>query len=113
MSGLGIAYEPSMPMAKPIERKIEVIEKPVSTYECSSSPMQLDTFKPIRLSVRMPSTLVLGRADSQPHELQRLFPSTGEWDLVVFRGTPLVTTSAITSQTSRRDCSLQSPSFRQ
>ncbi|KAE8132627.1 thioredoxin-like protein [Aspergillus pseudotamarii] len=34
----------------------------------------------------MPSALVLSHADSHPHELQRIFKSTGEWNLVVFGG---------------------------
>lgn len=34
----------------------------------------------------MPSALVLSHADSQPHELQRIFQSTGEWNLVIFGG---------------------------
>jgi phenol 2-monooxygenase len=87
MSGLGIAYEPSMAVAKPVVRKVEEGEKPISTVNgCSSSPTQPDRFKAIKLGARMPSSLVLGQADSQPQELQRIFQSTGEWNLVVFGG---------------------------
>ena len=34
----------------------------------------------------MPSALVLSHADSQPHELQRIFQSTGAWNLIIFGG---------------------------
>ncbi|KAJ5155717.1 hypothetical protein N7492_008520 [Penicillium capsulatum] len=87
MSGMGIAYEPSTVVAKPIERKIKGSESPISTAnECSSFPTQRDSLKTIRLGARIPSALVLGQADSQPRELQRIFQSTGEWNLVVFGG---------------------------
>ncbi|BAE60175.1 unnamed protein product [Aspergillus oryzae RIB40] len=81
MSGLGITYEPSMVIAKPVGFKTngEVNGK-------SSLSIQPGQFKTIRLGARMPSALVLSHADSQPHELQRIFKSTGEWNLVVFGG---------------------------
>lgn len=81
MSGLGIAYEPNMVVFKPI--------KP-STRSTANGHSASDTkpglLKAIRLGARMPSALVLSHADSQPYELQRIFQSTGEWNLVVFGG---------------------------
>lgn len=78
MSGLGIAYEPSMVVAKPVVRKVEEGEKPISTVNGCSSSTKPGRFKAIKLGARMPSSLVLSQAYSQPHELQRIFQSTGE-----------------------------------
>ncbi|ODM21995.1 hypothetical protein SI65_02839 [Aspergillus cristatus] len=47
---------------------------------------QPDPVKTIKLGARIPSELVLSRSDSQPHQMQQIFPSTGEWNLVVFGG---------------------------
>ncbi|OQD67743.1 hypothetical protein PENPOL_c003G06339 [Penicillium polonicum] len=87
MSGLGIAYEPNMVIAKPIARQTNGAEKvnPAANGH-STLPMQHDRLKAIRLGARMPSALVLSHADSQPHELQRIFQSTGAWNLVIFGG---------------------------
>jgi phenol 2-monooxygenase len=87
MSGLGIVYEPSLVVAGLTEHKANGMEKffPIANEETSLSA-QPDRMKAIRLGARMPSALVLGQADSQPHELQRVFQSTGEWHLVVFGG---------------------------
>ncbi|KAE8413234.1 FAD binding domain-containing protein [Aspergillus pseudocaelatus] len=81
MSGLGIAYEPNMAMPKPIGLKTNG-----AVNGNSSLPMQPGRFETIRLGAGMPSALVLSHADSQPYELQRIFKSTGEWNLVVFGG---------------------------
>lgn len=78
MSGLGIAYEPNMVIAKPTSNGGKAIN--------GHSSMQPDDFKTIRVGSRIPSALVLRHADSQPCEFQTLFQSTGEWNLVVFGG---------------------------
>lgn len=88
MSGLGIVYEPNMVIAQPVARQTNGAQKPKPAVNGHSPlPMQqLDRLKDIRLGARMPSVLVLSHADSQPHELQRIFQSTGEWNLVIFGG---------------------------
>lgn len=52
----------------------------------SQFPPQPDPVKAIKLGARMPSELVLSQSDSQPHQMQQVFPSTGEGNLVVFGG---------------------------
>jgi len=87
MSGLAVTYEPNMVIAKPIVRQTNGGEKLNPRVNGHSPlPMQPDRLKAIRLGARMPSALVLSHADSQPHELQRIFQSTGEWNLVIFGG---------------------------
>lgn len=79
MSGLGVAYEPNMIVSEPVEHQI------FSTSDNHPSNLA-ETMKKLRLGARIPSTLVLSHADSQPYELQRIFQSTGTWNLVVFGG---------------------------
>ncbi|GIK00056.1 hypothetical protein Aspvir_004071 [Aspergillus viridinutans] len=40
----------------------------------------------IRLGARIPSKLVLNQSDSQACHLQQRFPSTGQWNLIIFGG---------------------------
>lgn len=79
MSGLGVTYDPNMVVSQPILR-----QKPQRTMNGHS--LQLEPVKNIKLGARIPSELVLSQADSQPLQLQQIFRSTGEWNLVVFGG---------------------------
>lgn len=79
MSGLGVTYHPNMVISQPI-----LDQKSQPTMN-GHSP-QPDSVKAIKLGARIPSELILSQADSQPHQLQQIFPSTGEWNLVVFGG---------------------------
>lgn len=79
MSGLGVTYDPNMVVSQPI------LGRKSQLTTCGHS-LQLDPVKTIKLGARIPSELVLSQADSQPLQLQQIFPSTGEWNLVVFGG---------------------------
>lgn len=79
MSGLGVTYDPNMVVSPPILGQ-------KSQFTMNGHSPQLDTVKTIKLGARIPSELVLSQADSQPFQLQQIFPSTGEWNLVVFGG---------------------------
>lgn len=84
MSGLGVTYEPNLVIAQPIlEQKLQPT---LNENGHSPFPPQPDPVKAIKLGARMPSEQVLNQSDSQPHQLQQIFPSTGEWNLVVFSG---------------------------
>lgn len=87
MSGLAVTYEPNMVIAQPILGQENGCGKsqPVMNGDCQLPP-QPDPVKAIKLGARIPSELVLSQSDSQPHQLQQIFASTGEWNLVVFGG---------------------------
>lgn len=82
MSGLGVTYEPNMVIAQPIPG--QKVQPTINGH--SKLPSQPDPVKAIKLGARMPCELVLSQSDSQPHQMQQIFPSTGEWNLVVFGG---------------------------
>lgn len=88
MSGLGIAYPPNIVMSKPIMQQQNGVKKHPAVN--GHTPKQPDPVKAIKLGARITSELVLSQSDSQPYQLQRIFQSTGEWNLVVFGGDILV-----------------------
>lgn len=79
MSGLTVTYDSNMLVSQSI-----LDHKPQLDMNGYSS--KLDLAKTIRLGARIPSELVLSQADSQPYQLQQIFRSTGEWNLIVFGG---------------------------
>lgn len=80
MAGIGVAYEPNMVIFK------KSSYRRTRSHGHSEALMNSDLPKALRLGARLPSSLVLSHADSQPCEFQRIFKSTGEWNLVVFGG---------------------------
>jgi phenol 2-monooxygenase len=77
-SGLAVTYSPNSLITS-------TICKPDIPHEMSYSSKQYLAEK-IRVGARIPSKLVLQQSDSQSRHLQQLFPSTGQWALIIFGG---------------------------